>query len=184
MSKQSRGYVHRVDIRADLHDVWQALIDPAILARWQAPNAFVDAREGGRYCIRLVDAKLTREAHIDIYQPPRRLRLIYMPPPQLPDEGAVLVDDFLIDQDDAASRRLGCSVTILRLMGSGIPEGRSWDAMYARLRTGWERALLRLKVSFEKKDEPAPEIAKPQTTKAAPEFKLLEWPEPTKKKTR
>jgi uncharacterized protein YndB with AHSA1/START domain len=182
MSKQPRGYVHRVDIRAELDSVWQALIDPKILARWQAPNALVDARQGGRYCIRL-DGKVSREAHIDIYQPPRRLRLIYMPPPQLPDEGAVMVDDFLIDRDDAASRRLGCGVTIVRLMGSGVPESRAWDSMYLRLRTGWERALLRLKVVFEKKNEPAAQVARPQTRKAAAEFELLEWPEPAKKKT-
>jgi len=177
MSKQSRGYVHRVDIRAELDSVWQALIDPKILARWHAANARIDAREGGSYWTRL-DARLTREAHIDIFQPPRRLRLIYMPLPQLPDDGAVLVDDFLIDRDDAVSQQVGCSVTIVRLMGSGIPEDRAWDAMYVRLRTGWERAMLRLKVMFERKEEPSPEIAIPQTRKAAPEFKLLDWPEP------
>ena len=27
-----------------------------------------------------------REAHIDVFLPPRRLRLIYMPLPDLPDE--------------------------------------------------------------------------------------------------
>jgi uncharacterized protein YndB with AHSA1/START domain len=181
MSKPPRGYVHRVDIHAELDSVWQALIDPAILARWHAPNAQIDARQGGRHCTRL-DPKFTREAHIDIYQPPRRLRLIYMPLPELSDHGAVLVDEFLIDRDEALSAQLGYSVTIVRLMGSGIPEGRAWDAMYIRLRNGWERALLRLKVVFEKKAEPAAEIAAPQTGKVGPEFKLLEWPEPTKKK--
>ena len=76
--QETRGYAHRVDIRAGIDDVWQALIDPARMARWYGPQARVDAREGGSYWIR-IDAELVREAHIDVYQPPRRLRLIYMP---------------------------------------------------------------------------------------------------------
>jgi len=178
---QTRGYVHRVDIRAELEDVWRALIDPAILARWHVPNARVDARVKGSYWTRW-DGNLVREAHIDVFQPPRRLRLIYMPLPGLPDDGAVLVDDFLIDRDEAASRHMGANMTIVRLMGSGIPDAREWDSMYVRVRSGWERALLRLKVSFERSDTPAPKRpGAAQARKPPPEDKLLEWPEPTSK---
>jgi uncharacterized protein YndB with AHSA1/START domain len=179
---QARGYVHRVDIRAEIDDVWQALIDPTILARWHAPNARVDARVGGSYSTRL-DANMVREAHIDVFQPPRRLRLIYMPPAGLPDEGAVLVDDFLIDRDEAASREVNASITIVRLMGAGIPDDPAWDAMYIRLRNGWERALLRLKVSFERGEQSG--LKRPGAAAAArtapPQDKLLEWPAPTRK---
>jgi uncharacterized protein YndB with AHSA1/START domain len=181
MAMQTRGYVHRVDIRAELEDVWQALIDPSILARWHVPNARVDARRNGSYWMRL-DAKLVREAHIDVFEPPRRLRLIYMPLPNLPDDGAVLVDDFLIDRDEAASRQVGASITIVRLMGSGIPDEREWDSTYVRFRGGWERALLRLKVSFERSEDSA--VRRQGSTKARkppPEDKLLDWPEPGKK---
>lgn len=178
MAPQSRGFVHRVDIRAELEDVWQALVDPAILARWHVPNARIDARPGGGYWTRLT-SNLVREAHIDVFNPPRRLRLIYMPLEGLSDDGAVLVDDFLIDRDEAASREAGVTVTILRLMGSGIPDGREWDAMYTRLRGGWERALLRLKVSFERtEDSGARGRGAPQTPTPVPEEKMLEWPEP------
>ena len=97
---------------------------------------------------------------------------------------AVLVDDFLLDRDEAASRTAGASVTILRLMGSGVPQSQEWDPMYTRLRGGWERALLRLKVSFERKEEPSPGILVPQTRRPPPEDKLLEWPEPTPPKKR
>jgi hypothetical protein len=180
--------VHRVDIRAELDDVWQALIDPAIISVWHVPNARVDAREGGSYWTR-IDASLVREAHIDVFKPSARLRLIYMPLPNLPDDNAVLVDDFLIDTDQNASQVSGANVTIVRLMGSGIPDGRAWDAMYVRLRTGWERALLRLKMSFERPEELAarksgasPTRSPPRSRtappkKAPPEDKLLEWPE-------
>jgi uncharacterized protein YndB with AHSA1/START domain len=151
MAQHTRGYAHRVDIRAEIAEVWRSLIEPARLARWYAPQARVDAREGGSFWIR-IDAELTREAHIDVYQPPRRLRLIYMPLPGLADDDAVLVDDFLLHSAVAAAETAG-ALTILRLLGSGIPEGQAWDPMYLRLRSGWERRLLRLKASLE---PPAP----------------------------
>ena len=195
MANPTRGYVHRVDIRAELNDVWQALIDPQIIARWHVANARVDARERGSYITR-IDANLVREAHIDVFKPPSRLRLLYMPLPNLPDNNAVLVDDFLLDIDQAASREVGASVTIVRLMGSGIPGSREWDAMHLRIRGGWERALLSLKMWFERPEElaarrsgaapargaPKRAPSAPRTTppiKTAPQEQLLEWPEPT-----
>jgi hypothetical protein len=150
MADGTRGYAQRVDIRADIEVVWRALLEPTTLALWYAPGARVDAREGGIYCVRHRD-DLEREAHIDVFLPPRRLRLIYMPLPGLPDEGAVMVEDFLLDRDPAAARAEGVgAVTVLRLMGSGIPEGSDWHATYVALRCGWERALLRLKVLLER----------------------------------
>jgi len=124
MAAETRGYAQRVDIRADIEVVWNALIEPATLAIWYAPGARVDAREGGLYSARHGE-NLQREAHIDVFLPPRRLRLIYMPFPDLPDEGAVVVEDFLLDRDPAAARAHNISaVTVLRLMGSGVPERR------------------------------------------------------------
>jgi uncharacterized protein YndB with AHSA1/START domain len=150
MAGGTRGYAQRVDIRADIEVVWQALLDPAILATWYAPGVRIDAREGGIYYARHRDG-LEREAHIDVFLPPRRLRLIYMPMPGLPDEGAVIVEDFLLDRDPVAARSAGVeAVTVLRLMGSGIPEGSVWHSTYVALRRGWERALLRLKVLLER----------------------------------
>ena len=159
---QTRGYAHRVDIRADIGEVWRSMIEPARLMRWYAPQVRIDAREGGSYWMR-IDAELTREAHIDVYQPLRRLRLIYMPFSGQPSEDTVIVDDFLLHSEPAAPGAAG-ALTILRLLGSGVPEGRAWDPLYLKLRNGWERGLLRLKASLEpaagKKpdatDKPAP----------------------------
>ncbi|HEV7985885.1 MAG TPA: SRPBCC domain-containing protein [Steroidobacteraceae bacterium] len=156
MSDGTRGYAQRVDINADIELVWRALLEPATLAQWYAPAARVDAREGGVYRARH-GAELDREAHIDVFLPPRRLRLIYMPLPNLPDAGTVVVEDFLLDRDPNAARVQGvAAVTILRLMGSGIPEGAAWHPTYVALRRGWERALPRLKILLEKPEAPAP----------------------------
>jgi hypothetical protein len=149
----TRGYAQRVDIRADIGVVWQALIDPAVVAQWYSPGARIDAREGGNYSVRHAE-DLQREAHIDVFLPPRRLRLIYMPLADLPDEGAVIVEDLLLDRDPQAAGAGGVSaVTVLRLMGSGVPEGSDWHSTYVALRRGWERALLRLKVLLERPPE-------------------------------
>jgi uncharacterized protein YndB with AHSA1/START domain len=150
MADGTRGYAQRVDIRADIDVVWRALIEPQTLALWCAPGARIDAREGGIYCVRH-NADLDREAHIDVFLPPRRLRLIYMPLPGLPDEGSVIVEDFLLDRASAAARAEGAAAgTVLRLMGSGVPESADWHSTYVALRRGWERSLLRLKVLLER----------------------------------
>ena len=85
----------------------------------------------------------TREAHIDIFEPNRRLRLIYFNSPDLPTSDSAVVDDFLLDV------RKGEGTTSLRLLGSGVPEAPSWDHTYVRLRMGWERFMARIKVTLE-----------------------------------
>jgi uncharacterized protein YndB with AHSA1/START domain len=150
MAERTRGYAQRIDIRIDIDSVWNALIDPATVSRWYAPATRIDARERGIYTVNL-EPTLALEANIDVFVPPRRLRLIYMPFPGMPDDGAVIVEDFLLDRDDAAAREAGVSaVTVLRLLGSGIPDSAAWNRVYMRLRTGWERALPRLKVLLER----------------------------------
>jgi len=54
-------------------------------------------------------------------------------------------------------------VTILRLMGSGIPQSSDWHSTYVALRRGWERALLRLKVLLERPPGRAGPSFKPLT---------------------
>jgi uncharacterized protein YndB with AHSA1/START domain len=141
MAGKYRGYAHRVDIAAASDRVWRALIEPAALSRWCAPGASVKPRPGGSFRAS-VDRVDTVEAHIDVFDARRRLRLIHMERRDLPSADTALVDDFLLEGDGQA--------TIVRLLGSGFPDDPMWDAYYLRLRTGWERALARLKVYLEK----------------------------------
>ncbi len=82
------------------------------------------------------------EAHIDVLLPQRRMRLIYLPSEDLPQTGSAIVDDFILDGADPGK-------TILRLLGSGLSRLHESDTFYLRLRTGWERAVARLKVLVE-----------------------------------
>ncbi len=88
------------------------------------------------------DRDLQREAHIDVFDVGRRLRLIYMTPHDLPPTDSVMVDDFILDTER--------DTAVLRLLGFGIPADVAWNDYYTRLRGGWGQALARLKVCVEK----------------------------------
>jgi hypothetical protein len=141
MSGRTRGYAHRIDIAAGVAPVWLALTQTESLCLWCSPQAQINAREGG--ILRAsVDRVIELEAHIDVLLPQRRMRLIYLPSEELPASGSAIVDDFILDGSDP-------SKTIVRLLGSGFPASPEWDTLYLRLRTGWERAVARLKVLVE-----------------------------------
>src|SRR6185503_11924483 len=121
--------------------VWRAITDSACLARWCSPKAQIRGQPGGLFRAS-VDRVTELEAHIDVFEPTRRMRLIYMAAPSLPPTDSVIVDDFILGPDTDG--------TILRLLGSGYPATVDWDVPYMRLRTGWQQALVRLKVYVEK----------------------------------
>jgi uncharacterized protein YndB with AHSA1/START domain len=150
VAERTRGYAHRIDVNAPAELVWRGLIEPELLTAWCGPGPRVTARSGGSYFVRL-NGDLEREAHIDVFDPGRRLRLIYMTPRGLPQSDAVTVDDFILDTERG--------VAVLRLLGSGFPQEEAWDAFYVRVRAGWALGLARLKVCVEKLakgNDPAP----------------------------
>jgi len=141
MADATRGYAHRIDVRVPAMGVWRALTEPKLLRMWCARETRVDARAGGSHWVRIA-GEFEREAHIDVFEAPRRLRLIYLASAAMPSDGAVLVDDFLLAVQD--------EITVLRLLGSGVPEAREWDQFYAQLRADWEKALKRLKLLLDR----------------------------------
>jgi uncharacterized protein YndB with AHSA1/START domain len=146
MAERTRGYAHRVDITADVKAVWHALTDQDSLTKWCSPEARIKARQGGSFRAS-VDRVTELDAHIDVFDPWRRMRLIHLPNTAMPTSEATVVDDFILEPSK--------DVTILRLLGSGFPDGPQWEAPYRRARTGWERAVARLKVFVEKAEREA-----------------------------
>jgi len=141
MADRERGYAHRVDVLADVKAVWQALTDPTELTRWCSPKAVITPRQGGLFRAS-VDRVTEFEAQIDVFEPERRLRLLYLPASALPRADTVMVDDFILDPVPGG--------TIVRLLGSGVPGSPEWDTQYWRLRTSWLQAMARLKVFVER----------------------------------
>ena len=156
----TRGYAHLVEVSVPVARVWRALTDPALVRIWSGQEAEIDAREGGVYRIGKRGSG-DREAHIDVFDPNRRLRLIYMSDPDLPASGSAVVDDFLLDV------RKGDGATSLRLLGSGVPEAPSWDPLYVKIRMGWEKYMARIKVALESPPKPKP-AKKPEPPKDPP----------------
>jgi uncharacterized protein YndB with AHSA1/START domain len=140
MAQRLRGYAHRTEIAANVQAVWRALTEPQNLARWCSPDAWIRPKTGGLFRA-TVDRVTQLEAHIDVCEPARRLRLIYLPCAALPAEDSAVTDDFMLSSDPRG--------TILRLVGSGFVASEVGDVQYRRMRTGWERALARLKVLVE-----------------------------------
>jgi uncharacterized protein YndB with AHSA1/START domain len=143
----TRGYAHLVEIDVPVARVWRALTDPRLMSIWSGQEAEIDARKGGLYRIGKRHAG-GREAHIDVFDVNRRLRLIYLNGPETPVGQSAVVDDFLLDV------RHGEGTASLRLLGSGVPDSSEWDKPYMRMRMSWERFLSRIKVTLESPPKP------------------------------
>lgn len=145
MATKTRGYAHRVDITAPNSRVWTALTEPKLLTRWYGSGADVRPRVGGSFDATL-DPGIGRHATIDVFEPARRLRLVYHPPQGMPPLDSALVDDYLLEPNGAG--------TVVRLLGSGFPQEEVWDDYFLAVGIETERALLRLKVLLEHKVGP------------------------------
>jgi uncharacterized protein YndB with AHSA1/START domain len=143
----TRGYAHLVEVDVPAARVWRALTDPRLIRIWSGQESEIDPREGGMYRIGKRDSG-AREAHIDIFDTNRRLRLIYLNGRDSPPSDSAAVDVFILDT------RRGEGKTSLRLLGSGIPDAPAWDQIYVKIRMGWERYLARIKVTLESPPRP------------------------------
>ena len=141
MAEGARGYAHRIDVEAPLDELWRSMVEPKRLALWYARGVRADARAGGSYELPH-ERGVYRAAHIDVFDPGRRLRLMYLRAPALPPCESVIVDDFILGTEGGNA--------VLRLLGSGVPDDEAWDELYARIRSDWGRALARLKVLTER----------------------------------
>lgn len=143
MPPRTRGFAHRIDIAASPMQVWTALSAPGLVPLWLGADARVTARQGGSWAATVAPG-LARDAMIDLFEPPRRLRLIYLPPADLPGFDGAVVDDILLDGEGEG--------TIVRLLCSGVPDLPEWTPVFSKLRAASERALARLKRVVEQRE--------------------------------
>jgi uncharacterized protein YndB with AHSA1/START domain len=148
-----------IEVNVPVARVWRALTDPGLIRIWSGQEAEIDPRKSGMYRMGKRNDG-SREAHIDIFDVNRRLRLIYLSGRDWPPSDSAVVDDFILDV------RKGEGTTSLRLLGSGIPEAAAWDKSYVRIRMGWERFLARIKVTLE--SPPVPKKPKVEPPKDPP----------------
>jgi len=142
VSSQYRSFAHRVEIGASVERVWRAFTDSRVLERWTTAGATVAPREKGRMQV-LFGEGMELDAHIDILATPQRIRLILLPTRGMPGTDAVIIEDFLFE-------RASPTLTVVRLLSSGVPSKQAWVSYYLSKRRYWELALTRLKVFLEK----------------------------------
>jgi uncharacterized protein YndB with AHSA1/START domain len=146
MALKTRGYAHRIDIAAQPHRVWTVLCGPTLLPLWMGDGAKIKPQQGGHFMGTLAPG-FVREAMIDVFEPPRRLRLIYLLPPGMDEFDGAVVDDVLLDGE--------ADSTIVRLLCSGVPDSMEWNGHFSRARAATERALARLKMLVEQRERMA-----------------------------
>jgi uncharacterized protein YndB with AHSA1/START domain len=143
---KTRGFAHRIDIDAPPPRVWTAMCGPTLAALWLGRDARIRPQKSGGWAATVAPG-LAREAIIDVFDPPRRLRLIYLTPTELPSFEGAVVDDVMLDGTEGQ--------TVVRLLCSGMPEAPEWTPHYLKVRTAAERALARLKVLVEQRERMA-----------------------------
>jgi uncharacterized protein YndB with AHSA1/START domain len=146
MPLKTRGFAHRIDIGVPPPKVWTVLCGPTLLPLWAGTDARIKPQKGGHLAVTAMPGML-REAVIDVFDPPRRLRLIYLTPPDLPTFDGAVVDDVLLEAEGSG--------TIVRLLCSGVPDFTDWSQYFAKTRMIAERSLARLKVLCEQRERMA-----------------------------
>jgi uncharacterized protein YndB with AHSA1/START domain len=136
MPLKTRGFAQRIDIAAPPIKVWNAISAPDLLPLWLGEDARVKPQPGGSWSA-TIGPGLPRHAMIDVFDPPRRLRLIYLPPDELSAFDGAVAEDILLEDDSG--------FTIVRLLCSGVPDLPEWNTHFVRVRAASERALARLK---------------------------------------
>lgn len=139
MPLKTRGFALRMDVDVPVEQTWNALCGPSV-SRWLGEDARLRPQRGGSWSATIAPG-LTRHAMIDVFDPPRRLRLIYLPPDDLSVFDGAVADDILLEGEEDR--------TIVRLLCSGVPDLPEWNGYYARVRQANERALARLKSLLE-----------------------------------
>ena len=140
---KTRGFAHRIDIEAAPPKVWTALCGPMLAPLWLGKDARIRPQQGGSWSATLAPG-LTRDGMIDVFDPPRRLRLIYLTPPELPPFEGAVVDDVMLEGAEGQ--------TVVRLLCSGVPDSPEWTPHFVKMRGASERALARLKVLVEQRE--------------------------------
>ena len=131
----TRRHRQEIEIAAELKDVWKALTDAETMSRWIRGEVTFAPYIGGGYEFTLADGR--HRGRIDVFMPPRRLRLVEAPRGReepLPT-GPITTELALSDADGK---------TKLTVTVAGIPATEDWEEDYNRSQTFWQEALVEL----------------------------------------
>ena len=143
---KTRGFAHRIDVAAVPARVWSVLCGPTLAPLWLGSDARIRPQQGGTWSATVAPG-MQREAMIDVFDPPRRLRLIYLPPDGLPQFDGAVVEDIMLEAEG--------DQTIVRLLCSGVPDLPEWSSHFGKVKNVVQRSMARLKVLTEQRERMA-----------------------------
>ncbi len=142
MTDRGRQVVIELDLPTTLEDAWRALTDARELTRWFPLTAQVDGRPGGTMVWDWGD-RFHWPSRVEVWEPPRRLRLVQEVERPHDAEGPALTDGSVLPAAMAMEFTLEThqGTTRLRLVHSGFGEGAAWDDELEGIRNGWAYEL-------------------------------------------
>jgi len=135
----TRNHTAELESSLDRHEIWAALTDINKIKRWLAVEGEFNPHIGGKCELKFRDGYSVK-GRIDIFMPPRRMRIVIMPDIQegpLPT-GPITIE-IVIRETDKGSRLL-VNVT-------GIPGSEDWEEYYRLSVDRWAVGLAELKSS-------------------------------------
>lgn len=133
----SRHFKQRVNLKCSIERAWTALTDAEQLQRWYGKEVSIAARIGGNFSATLHDDSQI-ESVIDVFMPPRRLRLAQSTPDgEGPLPSGPVFEELTLHQDDKS--------VVLTVEVFGIPADEDWEGYYRRAESQWETSLAELK---------------------------------------
>ncbi len=133
----TRSHTADLECSCERSEVWAAITDINQIKRWLAVEGEFSPQIGGRFDMKLRDGYAV-SGRIDIFMPPRRMRIVVMPDDaerQLPT-GPITIE-LVLKETDSGTR---LSVTVM-----GIPGSEDWEEYYRLSVDRWETALAELK---------------------------------------
>ena len=137
MSAERRIEVE-VEVPATPAEAWEAIATGPGITAWFMP-AEVEGRVGGSVVHRH-EADMETSGEITAYEPPRRFA--YQEAGWMPDEEHVehlTATEFLVEARSGGT-------CVVRLVMSGFGEGETWDRAIESFTSGWNQALLALRL--------------------------------------
>ncbi len=134
--EMTRSHSHEIRLTNRLETVWSTVTDEKWLVRWYARDAEVEPHIGGSYRVEFEDDSAL-EGRIDIFMPPRRMRVVMVPPEgdeHLPT--GPITEEYIIREADGA--------VVLTIKVAGIPATEDWEEYYRSSEERWEQALAEL----------------------------------------
>ena len=133
----TRSHREEMETACEIQEVWTALTDIDAINRWLAREGSMSAHIGGPFELALRDGYDIR-GRIDVFMPPRRLRMALMP---MQEESPLPTGPITIE---LILRTIG-DKTLLTVIVAGIPDSEDWEEYFRLSVDRWKNAFAELK---------------------------------------